>query len=101
MKKCWNSDPFKRPTIIDLEYIISQWLKCVNKYYDELNEGDSDIEFKHNIETSQFKDDIDEFVNANKTLSTLSQEQTDTSIIQQSHSQACYTSRLLNEMFGL
>ncbi|RIA88847.1 kinase-like domain-containing protein, partial [Glomus cerebriforme] len=25
MERCWNSDPVKRPTIMDLENIISQW----------------------------------------------------------------------------
>src|SRR5579871_3464251 len=33
MKKCWDSDPSKRPTIAALEHIISQWLRCINIYY--------------------------------------------------------------------
>ncbi|RIA94010.1 kinase-like domain-containing protein, partial [Glomus cerebriforme] len=27
MEKCWNSDPSKRPTVIDLENAVSQWLR--------------------------------------------------------------------------
>ncbi|POG72233.1 kinase-like domain-containing protein, partial [Rhizophagus irregularis DAOM 181602=DAOM 197198] len=34
MKKCWDSDPSNRPTIIMLENIISEWIKCINEYYE-------------------------------------------------------------------
>ena len=79
-------------TIGNLEYIISQWLRCINKYY-ELNEENND-DFSYTRDIFEFKDDIDEFVKANKALL---QEQTDNSIIQ-FHSQACYTSRLLTDI---
>src|SRR5205814_1064294 len=95
MEKCWDSDPSKRPTIGDLEHIISQWLRCVNKYY-VLNE-ENDREFSYSTDITQFKGDIDEFVKADKCSSSninqfkndidefvktdkaLLQEQTDTS----------------------
>ncbi|POG60798.1 kinase-like domain-containing protein, partial [Rhizophagus irregularis DAOM 181602=DAOM 197198] len=33
MKKCWDSDPSNRPTIIMLENILSEWNRCISKYY--------------------------------------------------------------------
>ncbi|RGB24949.1 kinase-like domain-containing protein, partial [Rhizophagus diaphanus] len=90
MKKCWDSDPSKRPTIENLEDIISQWISYVNKYY-ELNEENSKAFIYNSIDTIQFRGDIDEFVKANKALS---QELNDTSI-KQSHPLSCYTSRSL------
>ncbi|GBC51951.2 kinase-like domain-containing protein [Rhizophagus irregularis DAOM 181602=DAOM 197198] len=94
MKKCWDSDPSKRPTIGDLEHIISQWLKCVNRYY-EINEGNSnDMKPLYSSDIIQFKVDIDEFIRANEASL---QEQPDTSIVQ-SHPQSYYTSRLHTEI---
>lgn len=100
MEKCWHSDPFKRPTIENLEYIISQWLRCINQYYElnkknggNIEDGNNDAKFL-SFDMFQFKNDIFEFVKANNTLS---QEKTDTSIIQ-FHSQAFYTSRSFTEI---
>jgi len=33
MKKCWDPEPFRRPTIKILENTISEWLRCINDYY--------------------------------------------------------------------
>ncbi|CAB4373361.1 unnamed protein product [Rhizophagus irregularis] len=86
-----------------LENIISEWIRCINEYY-EINR-DGDYKFKVSNVDDQLKDDMIEFVEANKTLV---QEQANTSIIQyhpqantaiiQSHSQAYYTSRRLTEI---
>ncbi|RIA79012.1 hypothetical protein C1645_795000 [Glomus cerebriforme] len=92
MEKCWDSDPSKRPTIVILENIISQWLGYINRYYELNNEGNEtlleDIGYMNN---QQIKNNIYEFVKADKALT---QEQANTSI----HPQACYTSRLLTEI---
>ncbi|RGB44227.1 kinase-like domain-containing protein, partial [Rhizophagus diaphanus] len=92
MKKCWDSDPFNRPTIIMLEYIISEWIRCINKYYEINRDGDYKYEIS-NID-DKLKNNMEEFVEADKFLL---QKQTNTSIIQY-HSQACYTSRKLTEI---
>jgi serine/threonine protein kinase len=93
MKKCWDSDPSNRPAITMLENIISQWIECINAYY-ELNRNENytyvpDIDY-------QLKSDMLEFVEANKALI---QEQANTSIVQ-SHPQAYYTSRKLTEILA-
>ncbi|GBB99377.1 hypothetical protein RclHR1_03500002 [Rhizophagus clarus] len=87
MEKCWDSNPSNRPTITELEYKISEWTRCINKYYSINQSGIyryrvSDIDNK-------LESDIFEFV---KTNNALLQEQTNIPITQ-SHSQACYTSR--------
>ncbi|POG70762.1 kinase-like domain-containing protein, partial [Rhizophagus irregularis DAOM 181602=DAOM 197198] len=92
MKKCWDSNPSNRPTIGMLENIISEWIRCINEYY-EINR-DGDYKFKVSNVDDQLKDDMIEFVEANKTLV---QEQANTSIIQY-HPQAYYTSRRLTEI---
>jgi hypothetical protein len=91
MKKCWDSDPSNRPTIIMLESIISKWIRCINNYY-ELNR---DGNYKYQVPNidNQLTYDMLEFVVANKTLV---QEQANASVIQ-SHPQAYYTSRKLTE----
>ena len=33
MKKCWDPVPSKRPNVETLENIISEWLKCIDKYF--------------------------------------------------------------------
>ncbi|EXX64529.1 kinase-like domain-containing protein [Rhizophagus irregularis DAOM 181602=DAOM 197198] len=95
MKKCWDSNPSNRPTIIMLENIITEWIRCINKYY-EMN-GDQNYENYNylvpNID-DKLKNDMYEFVEANKTLV---QEQANT-FIAQSHPQAYYTSRKLTEI---
>ncbi|RIA80653.1 kinase-like domain-containing protein [Glomus cerebriforme] len=96
MKKCWDTDPFKRPTIIELRDIISQWLICVNEYYkdnDSKNSEDKFVRINSDIDY-QFRNNAYEFVEANKDLA---QEQVDT-YIAQLHPQACYTSRILTEI---
>ncbi|RIA86755.1 hypothetical protein C1645_318731 [Glomus cerebriforme] len=93
MEKCWDSDPFKRPTIIDLENIISQWLRCVNEYYKLNNENDKDIIEVMNID-NQSRSDMHEFVKPNRSLT---QEQINISTIK-FHPQAYYTSRLLTKI---
>jgi serine/threonine protein kinase len=92
MEKCWDSDPSKRPNIENLEHIISQWLRCVNKFY-ESNEKNDRV-FKYIKDIKQFKNDINEFVKANDELL---QEQTDTSIIK-FHPQAYYSSQLITKI---
>ncbi|CAB4464126.1 unnamed protein product [Rhizophagus irregularis] len=75
-----------------LENIVSEWIRCINEYYKINRDG----EYKYlvpNID-NQLKDDMFEFVEADKTLV---QEQANISIMQ-SHSQAYYTSRKLTEI---
>jgi serine/threonine protein kinase len=72
MKKCWDSDSSKRPTIGELEHIISQWLRYVKEYY-EKNKG-NDGHYRLINVADAFANDIDEFIKANKALS---QGQTD------------------------
>jgi serine/threonine protein kinase len=92
MKKYWDSDPSNRPTIIMLENIISEWIRCINKYY-RVNK-DGNYRFKVPNIDNQLKDDMLEFVKANEALV---QKQANTSIIE-SHSQAYYKSRKLTEI---
>ncbi|CAB4487388.1 unnamed protein product [Rhizophagus irregularis] len=75
-----------------LENIISEWIRCINKYY-EINR---DVNYEYIISDidNQLKNDIDEFVEANKTLV---QEKASTSIIQY-HPQAYFTSRKLTKI---
>ncbi|RIA94182.1 hypothetical protein C1645_760782, partial [Glomus cerebriforme] len=70
MEKCWNSDPIKRPTIKDLENIISQWLRYVNEYYIINSEKDNNNNIQEVvIDNYQLRNDMYEFVNANKEIS--------------------------------
>ena len=89
MERCW--DPLKRPTIEILEYALSEWIRCINEYYRVNRDGNYIFEAP-NI-NGQLKDDMLEFVEANKVLV---QEQANTSIIQ-SHPQAYYASRKLTK----
>ncbi|CAB5358177.1 unnamed protein product [Rhizophagus irregularis] len=70
-----------------LENIVSEWIRCINKYYKINRDG----EYKSIVPNvyNQLKDNMLEFVEANKMLV---QEQANTSIMQ-SHPQAYYTSR--------
>ncbi|CAB4444422.1 unnamed protein product [Rhizophagus irregularis] len=92
MKKCWDLNPSNRPTIIMLENIISEWVGCINKYY-EINKNGNYKFLVPNID-NQLKNDLIEFIEANESLM---QNQANTSIIQY-HPQACYTSRKLTEI---
>ncbi|RIA79337.1 kinase-like domain-containing protein [Glomus cerebriforme] len=61
MKKCWDSEPSKRPTIIDLENIISKWLKSI-KLYSNFDHGkESGQELSDNIDCQRIYD-ICEFI---------------------------------------
>jgi serine/threonine protein kinase len=88
MKKCWDSDPFSRPTIIMLENIISEWSRYINLYY-EINKDENEIYQVPNINNQLRYYDMLEFVKADKALV---KNQANTSI-EQSHPQACYISR--------
>ncbi|RGB33290.1 kinase-like domain-containing protein [Rhizophagus diaphanus] len=92
MKKCWDSNPSNRPTIIMLESIITEWISSIGEYY-RINKNGN-----HKFEVSkinkQLKNNMLEFVEANKDLV---QEQTN-AYITQNHSQAYYTSRKLTEI---
>ncbi|CAB4489818.1 unnamed protein product [Rhizophagus irregularis] len=92
MKKCWDSNPSNRPTIIVLESIISKWIRCINEYY-RINSDDDYYYEVTNID-KQLENDMFQFVEANKALD---QEQENTSVIS-THPQAYYTSRKLTEM---
>ncbi|RGB30585.1 hypothetical protein C1646_817829 [Rhizophagus diaphanus] len=80
------------PTIIMLENILSEWNRCISEYYKINRDGN----YKYEVLgiNNQLKDDMLEFVKADKALM---QEQANTSVIQ-SHSQAYYTSRKLTEI---
>ncbi|CAB4392937.1 unnamed protein product [Rhizophagus irregularis] len=75
-----------------LENIISEWVGCINKYY-EINKNGNYKFLVPNID-NQLKNDLIEFIEANESLM---QNQANTSIIQY-HPQACYTSRKLTEI---
>jgi serine/threonine protein kinase len=92
MKKCWDSDPSNRPTIIMLENVISEWIRCINEYYEVNRDGDYKFEVS-NVE-NQLENDMIDFVNANEALV---QKQANTSIIE-FHSKAYYKSRKLTEI---
>ncbi|CAB4466978.1 unnamed protein product [Rhizophagus irregularis] len=92
MKKCWDSDPSKRPNIVIIENTISEWLRSINEYY-KINGEDEARYVVPNID-DQLKNDMYEFINANRVLP---QEQANISVLQ-THPQAYYTSRLLTEI---
>uniref|UniRef100_U9U3J1 Serine-threonine/tyrosine-protein kinase catalytic domain-containing protein n=1 Tax=Rhizophagus irregularis (strain DAOM 181602 / DAOM 197198 / MUCL 43194) TaxID=747089 RepID=U9U3J1_RHIID len=71
MKKCWNEDPLKRPSVSEVKYIIGNWI--FQPFSNDINEE---------LENSKM-----EFINAQIGYNNLTTE---------SHPQACYTSRLLN-----
>ncbi|CAB4485825.1 unnamed protein product [Rhizophagus irregularis] len=92
MEKCWDSNPLNRPSIIILENIISEWNRCIDKYFIINIDGNNTLDVP-NVD-NQLKSNILEFV---KEKETLVQEQENISIIQ-SHPQAYYTSRKLTEI---
>ncbi|CAB5192874.1 unnamed protein product [Rhizophagus irregularis] len=71
MKKCWNEDPLKRPSVSEVKYIIGNWI--FQPFSNDINEE---------LENSKM-----EFINAQIGYNNLTTE---------CHPQACYTSRLLN-----
>jgi serine/threonine protein kinase len=74
MKKCWNENPLKRPSSEEVLDIIGNWIIFpYGKKVEDINE--------------KLKCNIIEFINAPIGHSNIATE---------SHSQACYTSRLLN-----
>ncbi|CAB4492575.1 unnamed protein product [Rhizophagus irregularis] len=75
-----------------LENIISEWIRCIDKYY-EVNWGGNYKYVVPNID-NPLKNDMLEFLEANEALV---QEQANISTMQ-SHPQAYYTSRKLTEI---
>ncbi|PKC54436.1 hypothetical protein RhiirA1_477316 [Rhizophagus irregularis] len=75
-----------------LENILSEWNRCISEYY-RIN-GDGNYKYEVPGIINQLKNDMFEFVKADKALM---QEQANNSIIQ-SHLQAYYTSRKLTEI---
>ncbi|CAB4426619.1 unnamed protein product [Rhizophagus irregularis] len=70
MKKCWNEDPLKRPSALEIKNIIGNWIFYSS---DKIND--------------ELLNNIMEFINAPIGHNNLATEY---------HSQSCYTSRLLN-----
>jgi hypothetical protein len=74
MKKCWDSDPSKRPTIKIIEDTISNWLIHLKKYNNAVEESAEPLvkvyhenianRYVDIIADNQFGDDIKEFVRA-------------------------------------
>jgi len=74
MKKCWDSDPSKRPTIKIIEDTISNWLIHLKKYNKAVEESAEPLvkvyhesianRYVDIIADNQFGDDIKEFVRA-------------------------------------
>ncbi|GET04547.1 kinase-like domain-containing protein [Rhizophagus clarus] len=85
MKRCWDDDPLKRPSASEVLDIIKKWIfySYDNKINEELKRKMNEEELKRNIM------DIKEFINA-----PIGFGYDDFS--DQSDSEACYTSRLLN-----
>ncbi|GES83739.1 kinase-like domain-containing protein [Rhizophagus clarus] len=94
MRKCWDSNPFNRPTIIEIEHQISEWIRYINEYY-SANTGRYEFHrFKIPNIDNKSKNDMFEFIKANNNHAL---EQSNIPIIQ-SHSQAYYASCKLTEI---
>ncbi|GBC06464.1 hypothetical protein RclHR1_06860001 [Rhizophagus clarus] len=93
MKRCWDSNPSDRPTITELEYKISEWIRCISKFYEINRDGIHKYQVLDG--NDKLYNDMLEFVKANNTLI---QEQTNISTIIQPHSQAYYTSRNITKV---
>ncbi|UZO01635.1 uncharacterized protein OCT59_020147 [Rhizophagus irregularis] len=78
-----------------LENIISEWIRCINKYY-EFNRDVDYGYFLPNIDNHQ-RNDMKEFVEANEVL-VQEKANTSTTVTTQYHPQAYYTSRKLTEI---
>jgi serine/threonine protein kinase len=94
MEKCWDSNPENRPTIIELEYKISEWIGCIDEYC-KINRDGNYKSVMPILADNKLENDMLEFLEANNNA--IVQEQANVSIIQ-SHPQACYTSRKLTEI---
>jgi len=81
MEKCWNKEPLKRPSALDIKNTIKNWYK--NIYNRNI--------FNEDISKKEI-DNILEFYKADTTL----KEQPNILHTSQSHSQAYHTSRLLD-----
>ncbi|CAB4419710.1 unnamed protein product [Rhizophagus irregularis] len=68
MKKCWDSDPSNRPTIIVLEDIISEWIRCIDEYYriNRINSDGNPTFEVPNID-NKLRNDMLEFIEADRT----------------------------------
>ncbi|GBB88124.1 hypothetical protein RclHR1_14640006 [Rhizophagus clarus] len=66
MKKCWDSDPANRTYVTELEYKISEWIRCINEYYRINKNGNDELEIP-NVD-NKLKNDMLEFVKANNAL---------------------------------
>ncbi|CAB4477630.1 unnamed protein product [Rhizophagus irregularis] len=82
-----------------LENIISKWIEYITN--DKFCEKDSGGNYKYVILDIdiQLRNDMLEFIEADRTLVQEQAEQTNTSILQP-HSQACYTSRKFSQSQG-
>ena len=115
MKKCWDSDPLKRPTSSEVYDVINNWRDGVAKYYhkDEHNYIKPNIDheiIKENIDeiidenmwNKSLRNDIKEFWKADKALAqgysdnSTEIETSNSNPVRQSHPQAYCTSRLLD-----
>ncbi|GES93042.1 kinase-like domain-containing protein [Rhizophagus clarus] len=95
MKKCWDSNPSNRPTITELEYKISEWIRCISEFYRCNRDGNYRLEVLS--VDDKLKNDMIEFIEANNALA---QEQADIPTIVHSHSQAYHTSRNITEIIN-
>ena len=86
MKRCWNPDPTKRPSVVEINNTIKRWMGY--KFIRNINE----------ISDEKLKNDIKEFWKADELF--LAQANNQIAIkndpIRKSHPQAYYTSRLLD-----
>ncbi|UZO23584.1 uncharacterized protein OCT59_015917 [Rhizophagus irregularis] len=73
MKKCWDENPLKRPSASEVKYAIGNWI------------------FRPDYFSYELQENIKEFMDAPIEHNNLANE---------SHSQACYTSRLLDFTSG-
>src|SRR5437868_4459545 len=94
MKKCWDLDPLKRPSALDIKVIIGNWGNFNHIYYIDDNEA---REYLETIESEQLRKDVEEFWKADKAFKTRQNNTTTSNSkpITKSHPQAYNTSRLL------
>src|SRR2546421_5778664 len=89
MKKCWDVNPFKRPTIVEIEMFAKDKLKEIYK------NGDLEEKEKNMID---FNNDNNSNVNSNSSNSSINSSSSDS--LQQAHKThplAYHTSRILND----